>query len=138
MLCEVRFADERCDPGYSNKDLYDLVRDGVALNFGDLGAGRLSVSLGVKYWNAITGLAVLRIARDDIRPLWASISLITHIKARRARIQVLHCSGTIRKCEVRAKHYLEEWVREVKQPLEQRRRGVLMSEVMSGLQGLQP
>ena len=86
LLCELRYADERCDSGYTHKDLYDLIRDSVALNFGDLGAGRLSISLGVKYWNAITGLVVVRIAREDLRTLWAAVSLITQIKSRKARI----------------------------------------------------
>jgi len=138
LLCEVRYGDERCDSGYTHKDFYDLVRDSIALNFGDLGSGRLSVSLGIKYWNAITGLAVLRIAREDLRTLWAAVSLISYIKARKARVQVLHCAGTIRKCEERAKRYLEDWMREAKQPLEKRRRAVLAADAVSELQAMQP
>lgn len=138
LLCEVRYGDERCDSGYTYKDLYDLMRDSVALNFGDLGAGRLSISLGVKYWNAITGLVVVRIAREDLRTLWAAVSLITQIKSRKARIQVLHCAGTIRKCEERAKRYLGDWMREAKQPLEKRRRAVLAAEAGSELEAMLP
>ena len=137
LLCEVRYADDRTDAGFTEKDLYDVVRDSIALNFGDLGSGQLSVSLGVKYWNPITGLAILRIARDDIRTLWAAVGLITHIKGRRGKLAVLHCSGTIRKCESNAVMHMESWMEAASHPLEVRRRRALTEEAIKSLREMQ-
>lgn len=59
-------------------------------------------SLSIKYMNAATSLAIIRISREFYREFMASIFFITHIMGRRVKINSLYCGGTIRAVEKRA------------------------------------
>lgn len=53
----------------------------------------------VKYWNAITGVFILRIARECTELVWSTLSLTTRVDGHAAVIRVLHVSGSLKKCQ---------------------------------------
>ncbi|KAF2152457.1 hypothetical protein K461DRAFT_278685 [Myriangium duriaei CBS 260.36] len=96
------------------------IRDSVAEQFGDYGAGLTSASLQVKYFSNPTSTAILRVSRAHHRLVWAACTTLTHLpdraKSRReCVIRVLRVSGTIKKAELEA-------VKRAKQVIETARR----------------
>lgn len=78
--------------------------------------GKLKVMLSkviVKYFNALVGLAIIRVAREYILLLANSLTCITNINGKKVRLRQLHCSGTIKKSEVKARMLLSLWLNNV-------------------------
>jgi ribonuclease P/MRP protein subunit POP5 len=122
------------DPDLKNKDIYDALRDSIALNFGDFGYGENSASMSVKYWNPVTGLAIIRSSRDDFRQILAALFFITHVKARKVKISTLYCAGTIRTCERQAVNYIRQWLDSANNLREKTRRELQYKDMLEGLQ----
>jgi len=55
-------------------------------------------------------MAIIRVARDYISILANSLTFITQVKNRGVKIRQLHCSGTIKKMEVKAIVLLNIWL----------------------------
>ncbi len=55
-------------------------------------------------------MAIIRTARDYISILANSLTFITQVKNRSVKIRQLHCSGTIKKMEVKAIALLNIWL----------------------------
>lgn len=87
--------------GFTASNLAALVRDQVALQFGDHGAG-VAGSLSVKYFSPVTSTGIIRVAREHYRLVWAALTFIQSIKGREVVIRVVKVSGTIRKAELEA------------------------------------
>lgn len=101
-----------------------MTRDSIAYNYGDLGGAKVAFSLQgnlkvmlsndiVKYFNAVVGLALIRVAREYITLLATSLTFITNIKGKKVKLRQLHCSGTIKKSEVKARMLLSLWLNNV-------------------------
>jgi RNase P/RNase MRP subunit POP5 len=96
------------------------IRKSVERHFGMHGLAVVQTALQVKYFNPITGVAVVRCAREQVRTVWAALTLIETISCHPGRrgsgpsgpstnvcvaIRVLHNSGTIKLCqEAAVKH----------------------------------
>jgi ribonuclease P/MRP protein subunit POP5 len=52
----------------------------------------------VKYWNAETSTAILRVARDHFRLLWAALTLVVMVAGEYASVRVVHVGGSMRSC----------------------------------------
>ena len=88
-----------CDPGLQAYALHLALRDLLRDLFGDLAAGRCLQSLQVRYLNALTNTAIVRVARDDHRALGTALSLLTSLRGRPAALRTAHLGGTIRCCQ---------------------------------------
>ena len=75
------------------------LREAILFHFGDLVVGRLNQSLGVRYLNTLTNLAIIRCARADHRAVGATLSFITSLRNRGVIIKTVHLAGTIRSCQ---------------------------------------
>lgn len=64
----------------------------------------------MKYLNLLTRLCIIRVAREYIDILSTSIVFVTSIGGRKAKIRQLHCSGTIKKIEIKARDLLISWL----------------------------
>lgn len=137
VLAEFQWQDGKYDPGLSNRDIYDAVKDSVAFHFGDLGAGFINSGLSVKYWNPVTGLALIRVPRQYIKELRASLTFLTQLKSRMLKVKSIHCSGTIRGCEQAAVNYLRSWFQSAPSSLEAKRREFVGREVVGELRNVQ-
>ncbi|WFC98957.1 ribonuclease P [Malassezia yamatoensis] len=86
------------------------LRASLLSNFGDAAAGAYSGPLLCKYYSSKSGVAVVRCAREGVRYVWASATLLQHIEQHPTRISVCACSGTIRKIQHKAiaidRHYV--------------------------------
>ncbi|WFD43050.1 ribonuclease P [Malassezia psittaci] len=86
------------------------LRASLLSNFGDAAAGAYSGPLICKYYSPKSGVAIVRCAREGIRYVWASATLLQHIEQHPTRISVCSCSGTIRKLQRKAiaidRHYI--------------------------------
>ena len=58
------------------------------------GAQPRSTHAAVKYFNARTGLLVLRCGRGEHSAVWASLTLLTQLRGRAAMMRLLHLAGT--------------------------------------------
>ena len=67
LLTEWRWHDGRVDESLTDSVILGILRQCVAVNFGDAGSGAAHSSVAVKYWNATTGLGVVQggVVRDD-------------------------------------------------------------------------
>ncbi|KAK5165257.1 RNA-binding protein pop5 [Saxophila tyrrhenica] len=82
-----------------------MIRNGVADLFGDYGSGMTAASLQVKYFSPATSTAIIRVARDHYRLVWAALTFTTQLPKpvnQPCSIQVVRVSGTIKKAEEEA------------------------------------
>ena len=108
ILLETLFEEDKIrtiEPGKMQK----ILRTEVESFFGDIGAGKLSKNLQVKYVNNMTNLMILRVGKEYCKMLWTVLSLMNQIEGDKVRLHVLGISGTIKKCEIKAKKLLEGW-----------------------------
>ena len=61
----------------------------------------------LKYWNPVTGLAVVRCGRDMHREVWAAMTLIRDVKGRSVAVRVLHNGSTLRSSQRAAMEHSE-------------------------------
>ena len=84
-----------------------LIREQVSLLYGDYGLGLVSSSLKILYLSPATSTAIVRVARDHYRLVWAALAFITQVpnagKApKQCVMRVVRVSGTVRKAEEEA------------------------------------
>ncbi|KAI5481868.1 ribonuclease P/MRP protein subunit POP5 [Pseudohyphozyma bogoriensis] len=86
-------------PNLSEGGLISLLRESLSVNFGDVGAGEVGGAFSIKYLSPNTQILILRVAREHLRTLWASLTLLRRIGGHEVLTRVLHVSGTIRKIQ---------------------------------------
>ena len=74
LLLELKWKDGRVDESMQESAIQTAIRDSIGVNFGDYGIALCTGALQVKYFNALTGMCVLRCARDQLQE--ASLSLL--------------------------------------------------------------
>jgi len=107
LLAELHWNDGRVDESLGEGAVLGLLRQGVALNFGDVCAGAALGSMALKYWNPTTGLAVLRCSRDIHREVLATLTLTRNIRGRSVAIRVVHNGSTLRSSQRAALEHSE-------------------------------
>jgi ribonuclease P/MRP protein subunit POP5 len=83
----------------TTRTILDAVRQQVAHNFGDHGAGVTAASLSVRYFSAATNTGVIRVSREHYRIVWAALTFVRAIGGRECVITVRRVSGTVKKAE---------------------------------------
>lgn len=100
----VQFRQPSSDR-FDVKVLVRIIRDGVSELFGDYGAGMIGPSLQVKYFSPATSTAIIRVARQHYRLVWAALTFCTRLPKpvdQPCVMQVVRVSGTIKKAEEEA------------------------------------
>ncbi|KAF9169676.1 hypothetical protein BGX21_001706 [Mortierella sp. AD011] len=92
-------------PQLSNKDLMHAIKDSIAENFGDYGAGLTQRPLTLKYFSPHTNIGILRISREEVHTVWSALTFIRELKGNPCIIKVLHTSGTIKSCQLTTIRY---------------------------------
>ncbi|KAG0299521.1 hypothetical protein BGZ98_009964 [Dissophora globulifera] len=82
-------------PSLANKDLMYAIKDSIAENFGDYGAGITQRPLTLKYFSPHTNIGILRISREEVHIVWGALTFIRELKGKPCMIKVLHTSGNI-------------------------------------------
>lgn len=95
LTAEFNWHDGRVDDSLTETGLVGVLRKEMSVNFGDVGGGFFLGSMSLKYWNPVTGLAVVRVGRDIYRQVWASLTLLREINGRAVAVQVTHCGSTL-------------------------------------------
>jgi RNase P/RNase MRP subunit POP5 len=92
---------------FGERELHAALRATIESCFGDLGWCLLVPSLATKYFDAETGMAILRAPRDQYRLLWAACSLLNQVQLTATgqwvplRVRVVHVGGSVRSCQNR-------------------------------------
>ena len=107
LLVEFRWHDGRVDATLTDAVVLGAIRQAVAHDFGDVGAGAAAAGLAVKYWSATTSLAVVRCGRDAHRRVWASMTMLRDVKGRAVVARVLHNASTLRSSRAATKSRVE-------------------------------
>lgn len=105
MLFHIHWKDAKIDETINEAALAGAVRDSIAENFGDHGAGTCATSLQVKCYNPYTRLCVVRCSKEQHQQVWCSISMLTTIRRRTVACQLIHLSGTVQSCRAKAVEY---------------------------------
>ncbi|KAL2917061.1 RNA-binding protein pop5 [Polyrhizophydium stewartii] len=111
LLCEVLFEDGKVQDGATAYMLLNALKDSIEANFGDVGLGAVAASIQVKYFNPLTGMAIVRASRDLAPMVWAAATLVTALRKRTCLVRVVHVSGTIRLLQRRAIEFNRDAVR---------------------------
>lgn len=85
----------------TKSSLAAIVRDNIAQQFGDYGAGATG-SLVVKHFSPETSTGIIRVSREHYRIVWAALTLIRELKGQEVVVRVVRVSGTIKKAEKEA------------------------------------
>ncbi|GAA5854909.1 hypothetical protein JCM9279_000195 [Rhodotorula babjevae] len=92
-------AEAFAPPALSESSLISLLRDSLAVNFGDVGAGEVGGTFSIKYLSPSTSTLILRVSREHHRTLWAALTLLRKVGGVECVARVVHVSGTIRKTQ---------------------------------------
>ncbi|KAK3831772.1 MAG: hypothetical protein JOS17DRAFT_684277 [Linnemannia elongata] len=84
----------------ADQNLLFALKDSIAENFGDYGAGLTQRPLTLKYFSPHTNVGILRISREEMHIVWGALTFINQLKGRPCIIKVIHTSGTIKKCQL--------------------------------------
>jgi RNase P/RNase MRP subunit POP5 len=108
ILLECLFEEDKVRTVEASKWL-KLIRAEVESLFGDVGLGKLSKNLQVKYVNNMTNMMIIRVGKDYLKMLWTVLTMMNNIEGEKMKLHIVGVSGTIKKCETKAKKYLEGW-----------------------------
>jgi len=109
ILVEIETPNEESINDISSYDLLTTIKESISNNYGDLGSAKTAF-FQVKYYNAAVRIAIIRVARDYISILANSITFVTQVKSKSVKLRQLHCSGTIKKMEIKAVVLLNVWL----------------------------
>jgi RNase P/RNase MRP subunit POP5 len=109
ILLETIYEKERVRTTDAGK-MANILRSQVELLFGDVGSGKISKNLQVKYLNNFTNLLIVRVGKEHLKLLWTMLALCNEIEGEKVKMHIIGVSGTIKKCETRAKKFLEKWM----------------------------
>ena len=56
---------------------------------------------------------ILRVARDNKNIIWTTLLFMNSFMGVPIKIRILGCSGTIKKCEIKARKLLTKWVHKI-------------------------
>ncbi|CEM31380.1 unnamed protein product [Vitrella brassicaformis CCMP3155] len=107
-------------PPLTSTHLMEALRESLEENFGEMGLGRNLSRLKVIYFSPATGFGVIRCARTYYQLVWAALTLMTSIGGVRVAIQVIHCSGTIKRLQTEVIGSLRTWLEAFKTILTKR------------------
>jgi RNase P/RNase MRP subunit POP5 len=72
----------------------------VSEQLGVLGAAHVSQSVQIKYWNGVTGVAIVRVARDFAASLRHCVESMRELKhGVPGVVRVLHTAGSMKLCQ---------------------------------------
>ncbi|CAK95019.1 unnamed protein product (macronuclear) [Paramecium tetraurelia] len=111
FLCE--YIQENQEQEFSERDLFIEIKDQVEYHFGQFGSGNIQFSFQVKYLNSISRLFILRVNREYKNIIWSTLLFMNMFRGVPIKIRTLSCSGTINKCEIRARRLLTKWVHKI-------------------------
>jgi RNase P/RNase MRP subunit POP5 len=109
LLVETLYEGEMNQP-FDGGKISVVLKNQVESLFGDIGLGKLIKNLQVKYMNNYTNLLIIRVGKEHLKMLWSALGLINDIEGVKTRMHVIGISGTIKRCEMKAKKHLERWM----------------------------
>lgn len=99
----------RAPPNVASNELIRSIRHAVSLQLGELGAAHITQSVQIKYWNGVTGVAIVRVARDYADQLRSCIESMRELKrAVPGVVRVLHSAGSMKLCQTAALRLLND------------------------------
>lgn len=112
------------------KSLLSALRSKIAELFGDYGSGLTSSSLAVKYLSCATSTAIIKVARNAYRLLWAALTCMDRVpvgegEGKRCVFQVVRVSGTVKKVEGEAVRRARDLVTRVRKEVGEEGRRML-------------
>jgi ribonuclease P/MRP protein subunit POP5 len=111
LLIEPKFENEaKSIKDYDAAKLANIIKKHVENLFGDLGLGKVNKNLQISFLRNFSNLVIIRVSRDHIKLLWTVLSLINQLEGETVKMHILKISGTIKKCELKAKQMLEKWM----------------------------
>lgn len=108
VLIETLFEDEKMRTIEPAKFAFIIKRQVESL-FGNVGAGKLNKNLQVKYVNNVTNMMTVRCGKEFVKILLTVLTMMNEIEGDKVKMHVIAVSGTIKRIELKAKKFLENW-----------------------------
>lgn len=113
ILVRVVYDDGQPDTGLALPQLARAISNQVESNYGDYGGMVMKFAYQIKYFNAITGLAIIRIPRDNHNIVLYAISCLKQMANRQCKVDILHVSGTIKKIQLVAIELSRKYLQDI-------------------------
>jgi ribonuclease P/MRP protein subunit POP5 len=111
ILIEPKFEnDKRSIKDFDPGKLANIIKNKVEQLFGDIGLGKVNKNLQISFLRNFSNLIIIRVSRDHIKLLSTVLALMNELEGETIKMHILKISGTIKKCELAAKHLLEQWL----------------------------
>lgn len=95
----VELSLERNKRPSSSAHLANIIRESIEYYFGDFGMANTAQSLSIKYYNHVTGIAIVRTGRDHLK---MTKHAIENCKLYSSNITIVHVGGTIKSTQLAA------------------------------------
>ena len=105
-VCGVEWKGGRAAEPPGEAAVLAGLREAVGGAFGVAGLARAQGALQVKYFEARSGIFVLRCDRAEFRRVWAAAALLTELCRTTCAVHVLRRSGSLRACKAAARSEL--------------------------------
>ncbi|MES1909858.1 MAG: hypothetical protein MHM6MM_002549 [Cercozoa sp. M6MM] len=96
VLYQISWEDPLQSTFRTSKHVYDVVRAQVVRQYGQFPWGLLKRHTHVKYYNAETGLCIIRMPRDQSDVITSSVASIGTVAKRRVMFRQLWMSATVK------------------------------------------
>lgn len=81
--------------------LTQVLKNSIETNFGSCGAGRFAATVAIKYHSPHTSLCIVRCPREGLKPVLASIALVSNLRKDVPCIwRIRYVGGTIKKVQL--------------------------------------
>ena len=114
LLIETLFEDNK-NHHFDTGKIAIVIKNHVENFFGDVGLGKLNKNLQVKYFNNYTNLLIIRIGKENLKIIWTVLTMINNIDGLKMKFHIISISGTIKRAEIKAKKFLENWMNNYEQ-----------------------
>lgn len=99
LLIKVVYDDNQPDPTAVTAQIAKQISIAAESAYGDFGTIPARFGYQIKYFNPVTALCIIRIPRDFCETMVYSITNVKRLNGKPCKLDILHISGTINRCQ---------------------------------------
>ena len=108
LLIEILYEDKKLQK-FDESKFAKIIKNEVEKNFGEVSLGKINKNLQIKYVNNYTNMLIIRVGKEYIKLMRATLVLINKIDFEKVRLRILGVSGSIKGAEKRATQFLNDF-----------------------------
>ena len=108
ILIEVLYEGAKLQK-FDESKFAKIIKNEVETNFGEISLGKINKNLQIKYVNNYTNMLIIRVGKEYIKLMRATLALINKIDFEKVRLRIIGVSGTIKGAESKATKFLADF-----------------------------